>query len=343
MKNRVHPFYEKNRECLGNILPLNTPFTVFIDLSEVCNFRCNYCFRSNTSLKQYGYALQNNLMNWETFIRTIEQIEEFPCEVKKISLSGHGEPLCNKLLPEMVKYIKRKGIKALIEIHTNAALLNEEYVKALLDSQIDKINISLQGMSSRKYKEICQANIDFEDYYNKLKLLFQNRTNTTINIKIADIALEKNEKELFYEKFEKIADNIYIEEIVPLWESLDYSGLVDKNKFNQNKFGQEINYQKSCSFTFYTLFITPNGDIYPCTQPLVALKLGNIYSTTLKNAWNSQLRQDFLINHLKYGRQTIENCNDCYIAQNSIMTKEDSINEYTEEILGRLWRGNSYD
>jgi hypothetical protein len=68
------------------------------------------------------------------------------------------------------------------------------------------------------------------------------------------------------------------------------------------------------------------------------LLLGNVQNKNLYECWNSKERTDFLKQHVKYGRVSIDDCKDCYIAQNSIMTKEDSLNDYLEEINTRMER-----
>jgi MoaA/NifB/PqqE/SkfB family radical SAM enzyme len=34
------------RAKLSEVLPLDTPFVVHIDVSSVCNFKCKFCFHS---------------------------------------------------------------------------------------------------------------------------------------------------------------------------------------------------------------------------------------------------------------------------------------------------------
>lgn len=334
MEQKIQSFFQRERVCLGKVLPLDTPFNIFIDISEVCNFKCKYCFRGDKNIKEYGYALNNNLMSWETFVKVIDQIEHFPNPIKKISLSGHGEPLCNKLLPRMVDYIKGKGINAVVEIHTNASLLDKDFCDQLINCGIDKVNISLQGISATKYKEVCKVEIDYEKFYDNLKYFYENRRKTIINIKIADIALDENEKEKFYEQYCLIADHVYVEKIVPLWKEITYNKELNSNQ--ENKLGEKIEYQSSCALSFYSLVIAPDGTIYPCTQPLMSFNLGNIAEKSLIEVWNGEQRISFLKKQLEQGRNNICDCKDCYIAQNSIMSKEDSINGYSEEILSRL-------
>lgn len=326
------PSYDKRRQVLGKVYPLVSPFTVILDASEACNFKCSYCFRSGDKPEAWGdYAKKKNNMNWETFIKAVEQVMEFPEQVKMISLSAHGEPLCNRRLPDMVRHIKAQGFGGRVSIHTNASMLDEQYALDLADSGIDKIVVSLQGLDSATYKEVCGFELDFERFYNNIKLLYEHKkSNTVLNIKIMDVAVgERQEK--FYELFSQIADTVFVEKTVPIWKELGDKTHPDTMR---NKYGGEFPYQECCPLIFNTLLVTPDGDVYPCTQIISKECLGNINTRTLLEMWNSLERKELLRRQLTLDAP--ETCNGCYIRQNSIFAEEDMIDSYREEILERL-------
>lgn len=332
----IKPSFDTNRQVLGEILPLDTPFTVIVDSSELCNFRCQYCFRADDDKSKWGYAKDNRMMEWDTFVRIIDQIQEFPQTVRQISLSNHGEPLTNRKLPEMVKYIKKQGINSRVSIHTNAALLNEEYAKDLADSNIDRIIVSLQGLSSQKYEEVCKAKINFDTFYHNLSVLYRHKKNTQIYYKIMDVALNDGEEDKFYEMFSPISDRVYVEKMVPIWKDVDleFAGKKSSKDVIYNKYGDGFIKQGCCPLIFHTIVVDTLGDVYPCTQLLTPYVLGNIKNHTLLELWNSKERKELLIRQCENNNPEI--CKDCYILQNSIFAKEDMIDEYREEILKRL-------
>ena len=324
----IKPSYDTNRQLLGKILPLSTPFTVIVDSSECCNFECSYCFRSDKNKENWGYAKQPLLMEWSVFQEIAHQMKKFPQKVKHVSLSNHGEPLCNPNLPEMVKYLKQNDICERVSIHTNASLLTESLIDRLVDARIDKVVVSLQGMSAQKYSEVCHAKIDFENFIEKLRIFYRKKTNTKLCIKVADIAVYGQEQEC-YQTFSPIADSVYVEKIVPIWKNLHL-----KNAEMQNKYGEFFLAQQCCPLIFHTIVVSPIGDVYPCTQLLTPFNLGNIQKTTLLDIWTSEQRKKLLMEQC----QDIQPdwCKDCYILQNSIFSKEDMIDDYRYEILDRL-------
>lgn len=338
--NKIKPSFDENRSILGKLFPLRTPFTVILDSSEICNFKCNYCFRSDSNKKAWGYAISNDLMSDDIFYKAVEQIQKFPDDLKQISLSHQGEPLFNKKIPERVRYIKGKRIKGRVSIHTNGSLLTPDYAVDLVESGIDRIIISLQGITQKKYKDTCDYNMDMEFFYDTLKLMYERKKNTQICIKVMDIALDDGEAEYFYEKYAEVADRVFIEHAIQIWEEKDYSkvsksyGLQNIDKMSTNKYGNNFPTQYCCPIIFNTIVVLPNGDVYPCTQLLTPYKLGNINEESLEQLWNGDKRKKLLIDQCKQNLPDV--CKVCGIRQNSIYSEEDMIDNYRMDILERL-------
>lgn len=324
--------YSQDRNVLGKVLPLDTPYTVLIDISDSCNLRCKYCFRYDTSIGAEDYR-KNRLMDWETFQIVVEQLKEFPSQIKRIALSHHGEPLCNRKLPQMVSYIKNAGLTGRTEIHTNGLLLDKQYIEELCEAGIDRVVISLQGLDGDAYYKECGVKIDFERFYYHLKYFYQKKRDTQIHIKIVDEAVG-DERDRFYEMFSPIADRVFVESVVPLWTDSDMkTGEVEKNKY-----GDTFKVQQCCPLVFYTINVLPDGTIYPCSHIRPPFKLGNVKETTIYEAWNGAQKKTFMKDMLESGRFKMEACKNCYIPQNTVMTPEDSIDAYAEEILERINR-----
>lgn len=252
--------------------------------------------------------------------------------VKTISLSNHGEPLCNRNIPDMVRYIKNQGITSKISIHTNAAMLDEEYAKDLADSNIDSIVISLQGLKEAKYREICKAQINFDEFYHNLEVLYENKKIRKFVIKLW-IASWIRAKKKFIGAF-LIGDRVYIEHMVPIWKNVELP--MNTKTPVENKYGNRFAKQECCPLIFNTIVVNPLGNVYPCTQLLFPPHiLGNIKEVSLVKLWNSKEREKLLINQCK--GENLEFCADCYIIQNSISSEENMIDDYRNEILNRIY------
>ena len=328
--------YNTERLCLGEKLPLNTPLSVIFDLSERCNFKCNYCFRSGEKNESWGYVAKNELMTLEVFETVVKQISQFPQPIKVVSLSGHGEPLYNPNIIKMTNLLRESTAVERIEMHTNASLLTEESIIKIQKAGFSRIVVSLQGLDSSTYEHVCGVKINWEKFYNNLKKLYENKEdNLKIHIKISEAALDKNhysrDEEKFYTLFGNIADSIFIEKVTPLWKNIKFEIDETKNKFGENP--RQINY---CPIVFYKIWVAPNGEMYPCTALPPPMSLGNIRDTSLQNAWNSMERRKFLIEHLHLDRHNYSPCVGCFVPINTVVSEKDFIDPYKEEILRRL-------
>lgn len=93
------PPMSPDRKPLHTLLPLDSPLTLYIDPSDVCNFRCQFCF-------QHFSHIPHNIMSLDLFKKIARDMQEFPQSVKMVHLHANGEPLLNKHIPEFVRILK---------------------------------------------------------------------------------------------------------------------------------------------------------------------------------------------------------------------------------------------
>lgn len=334
MNADISPGFGKTRVQLNEVLPLETPFTLNIVPSTICNFKCSYCVHSLDKLNFKERNFNPSLMDWETFILAIEQVKKFPQKLKVISLTGNGESMCNKNLPDMVKYIKKANITERIEFITNGSLLTGETTTKLIASGLDCIRISIQGLSSEKYKSVCGMEIDFNNFIKEIKFLYENKKNCKIFIKIIDIALEEHEEEKFYNLFGDICDRIFIEKVMPVFHGVDYSSMIKENQV-MDRYGKIHKKRIVCPQSFFTLTVWPNGDIYPCDVLDDPISLGNINHISLEEVWNGDKRRKFLMMQLNKDRMKNSICNNC-CAPDDVSQPDDDLDEHTEKLKERF-------
>lgn len=328
---KILPSFSQQRQILGEICPLDTPFTVLLDTADKCNFKCFFCFRGNPEQFECGDYGKNELMSWETFTRAVEQLMEFPDQVKQIALSNHGEPLCNRMLPDMIAHIRDSGLTGRTSIHTNASLLTKSLADDLVRSGLGRMVISLEGLDADQYRKNCGVAINFERLVENVAYLYGRKEQMELSIKIIDSALEGRSQQEFFDIFTPIADRVFVEQGVPLWEDVDF----DKTDCS-NKYGERFRYIDICPLVFHSLLVLPSGVIYPCTRLSPPFKLGSVYDMTLKEAWNSEKRRNLLRDMLKVGRGNISVCKQCYIPQNTVYSECDIMDDHREQVLDRL-------
>jgi len=334
MKAEIKPGFGHDRVKLSDAIPLDTPFTLNIVPATVCNFKCNYCLHSLSKEKLADKNFIPGVMNWDVFLRTAEQAKAFPQPLKVISLTGNGEPLCNKRLPEMVAHLKDIKASGRVEFISNGALLNEDTSLQLIEAGLDTIRISIQGLSSEKYFDVCGVRQDFDEFLEKLSFFYKHKGNTKLFVKIIDVALEPGEEDKFYKIFGDISDRVFIEKVMPVFHGVDYSKMI-KEEETVDRYGKAHKKRYVCPQSFFTLSVWPDGEVYPCDVVSDPAYLGNIKDTTLIDIWNGERRREFLRMQLMKKRMQNPVCRNC-CAPDDVSQPEDELDSYAEELMKRF-------
>jgi len=211
MKAKIIPrIFNTPKSKLEEHVPLDTPYSVHIDICSICNFKCNFCFQSDPdAMKKKGYKYGS--MSFELFKKITDDLAEFKHKIRKVKIGLHGEPTLHPELPKMIKYLKSKNVTGIIELFTNGSLLNPKLNRELIAAGLDQVNMSIEGLTAEKYREVTGAALDMEKFVENIRDLYNNRKDCKIYIKIVDINLTKEDKDKFYDTFGDICDEIFIE------------------------------------------------------------------------------------------------------------------------------------
>ncbi len=123
------------------------PKVVFIEVTNRCNLLCETC--------PHTYFQREPLksLSLQEFIRIAEQ---FP-QMKRALLHGIGEPLLNRELPEIIKYLKGRDVEVII--NSNGTLLTPDWQEKLIESGLDQYRCSIDGAKDETYARIRGANL----------------------------------------------------------------------------------------------------------------------------------------------------------------------------------------
>jgi len=310
----LKPNLDSNRQNLADIIPLSHPFTVYIEQTKYCNFKCYYCMHAthdnpDGTFYKAGHELSH--MDFNFYKKLIHQLAELG--IKRIVFSGLGEPLMNPYFSKFVKYAVDANIAERIEVLTNGVLLTPEYTARLIAAGITNINISIQGINAVAYEKVCGAKLDFDQFIKNLTYLYQHKKQAKIYIKTIDAVLKNDEeKKIFFDIFGKISDQIFVEHLVVMQQSMD--NLHEIADASRNLYGQNFDQNRRiCAQCFYFLQAGCDGNVYPCSIPGLGkeFSIGNIKENTLFEIWNGEKRKKHLRTMLEMKKDTIEQCKNC--------------------------------
>jgi MoaA/NifB/PqqE/SkfB family radical SAM enzyme len=330
---------DKNRTVLREAVPLDSPLSMYIEPTRICNFRCFYCMHSTRGVKggaldRTGFELHH--MDMELFAKLVVDIMNFPTVPKRVCFSGLGEPLTNKNLPDMVRMLRNAGFTGRIDVISNGSLLTHEMSDALIAAGISRIQISIQGLTSEKYMEICGTQVDMEVLKDNIRYFYEHKGNAAIYVKIIDSILEnKEQEEQFYEMFGSVCDTIFIEHLVIMEQQMGNHGRnVDTTR---NLMGETVAKRMVCGVMFYFLQVNIDGETFPCSTPGLpnSFSMGCAKNQTLTQIWNDVTRNELIRKNLKDGYATIPACATC---SSCIAIADDSeyLDDCREEILERF-------
>lgn len=212
-----------------------------LSISDVCNFKCGYCLPDGYKINK---ADNRTFINTQEIGRLAKALSELG--VSKIRLTG-GEPTIRKDYLEIIKIIKKNsGIKKTV-ITTNGYKLNK-IAKNLKDSGLDGINISIDSLNSKTFKQITghdRLHEILEGIQELQKLNFK-------NIKINAVLMKGiNDSEKDFKEWSNFIKNNEIDfryiELMQTGDNLDY---FQKYHISANKFVDFLNNDKWIIQTF---------------------------------------------------------------------------------------------
>jgi len=128
------------------------PAYFHLDISNSCNMNCSYCwFHSKTAPdKEYSNEWKKQQIKLGVFKKLVDDLHELKTGL--ILFSGAGEPLTHPDILKMVNYVKKKGV--ILQLFTNALLLDENYAKKFVDANLDEIYCSISAANSNTYRKL---------------------------------------------------------------------------------------------------------------------------------------------------------------------------------------------
>lgn len=319
------------RQNLGDVLPLEAPFIVYLDPCGACNFQCVFC-PCNTSDERK--AERHTIMQWELFERIVNDLEKFNGEIKVIYLFCLGEPLLNPRFSDMVSIIKQKQLCREVRIVTNGSLLTLEMSRKLIAAGVDLVRVSVEALDDAGYQSICKAPVRFQTIWENIATFYRLSRGTTSKIaaKIVNVTI-KNEKDVtrFYQLFEDITDFHYIENVEPRWPEFDMPDVSSNSVSAIQSCYQLGESRRICTIPFTEMAIQANGNVCWCSLDWKEeTKFGNAAHDSIYDLWHSETLRKIQLKHLDRSAYRDTICRFCQ------MKCIDDIDEDISRIRQRL-------
>jgi len=316
----------EQRLDLGAVSPLGTPLVIYVEPSSFCNLECTFCPQHISP-----EAIHKQNMSFDLFKKMIDDLKNFPEKPKLMRFCGLGDSLFNKKFLDMVKYASEANVVEKLELISNGLLLNDKLI-AELPLYLDRIIISLEGLSSEDYVKFTNKKINFNEFVEKLTKLHKVEANCIRHIKIHSASITDDvTKQFFYDTFGNICDEIYIENLVDLWPQMTSNlGSDVGQRFDSG----ELNEVKVCPQIFKSMQVNSDGRVIPCCIDWAGVNIiGDINNEEMKDVWDGKVLKKLRNVHLKGERFDIDPCKGCTMNEYS---EKDNIDDMADAIYKKV-------
>ena len=290
---------------LSEAIPLPAPFTLYIEPTNVCNFRCEMCPESFPDYaEQAGYY---GRMPMDLYEKILSDLKHWGQRLKVIRFFHEGEPLLNPDLEMMVLKAHLANAADRLEVFTNGSMLREHRAARMPMCGLTYIRVSFYGVNDQQYKERTgKAGYTFDEIVRNVRTLRRYRDaagGSDLEIHAQLIGGTEDEERFLRSTLDGIADRVDRKQLHN-WGSVD-SRLV--------QLGQEAKTDRAvCPQPFMYSVVKANGDVTVCCVDWAGkLVVGNVQTESLREIWEGQRLRELQNTHLRGRRANFPICRDC--------------------------------
>lgn len=290
IKNRflLNADYLRRKEFVRGL-----PNEVTIELTNNCNLQCIMCPRHKMK-RNKGY------MEFPLFKKIIDEISNY---TEVVDLDMFGESFMHPQIFDMIKYCKLKGLDTIL--HTNMTLVESEISNKLVDSGLDMVVISIDGITEKTYESI-RIGADFE------KVILN--TNTFLRLK-------KKKPYAIVQMIYMTRNSGEVSEFISFWRNkkVDFVRIrpyenIDHEIIYLNALGfKKLVKSRPCIQLWRKMFVCWDGTVVPCCDDYDNISvLGDAKKDSLRKIWNNESYSILRKKHIMNERIDIPLCKSCF-------------------------------
>ncbi|MEK7817855.1 MAG: radical SAM/SPASM domain-containing protein [Actinomycetota bacterium] len=273
------------------------PSRINIEPTNQCNLRCNMCPRQyqTREVGEIDFALFEKIAG--------EVSRHAPAEVR---LHKDGEPLMASRIFELIECIKTVAPSTLLNMDTNALLLDEEKSEKILDSRLDVLLFSVNAATAATYKKV-RGSVKFEQMVANIERFLAMRKERgyvwpRVKVQLIVMADTRDEIAMFKERWrEHDVDVLLIPAINWGGYRPDVGSLMSMPRRRY-----------PCTFLFNSFSINWDGKVSFCNVDFDHLGvIGDLNEQTIEEIWSGPEFARYRELHRKGRWDEIDLCRDC--------------------------------
>lgn len=311
---------------------LEVPDVGWFFANNVLVKNCTFCPTAYHEFPEIA-GRYNGIMKLDLFKKIIDDLDDFDDPIKVLRLYKDGEPFLNKRLADMIRYAKLSGRVDYIDTTTNGSLITPERLGPVLEAGLDKINISVDGMTEETYLAVTKAKFDFARFVRNVKWLYANKGDCEVVVKTIGDILTPDQRQEFYGIFGDHCDRIFVENLAPCWPQFDtekHTGVT----ITKGIYQQPISDTDVCPYIFYGYSVNADGLVSSCFVDWGRkLIIGDVREQSMLEIWNSDKMNELRLQHLEGKRRQNPVCGSCGQVSHCL---PDNIDAHRVELLDRM-------
>lgn len=283
------------------------PRRVTIETIFGCNARCVMCPIDLPSRRKKG------IMPPALFKHIVDSLLPYRGHLQMMDLFGLGEPLLDPHIFERIRYVKARGFRQ-VGISTNSQLLDVGKQRQLLESGIDNVICSIDGVRKETHESI-RRRTSFEKVVENTRSAIRMRDagNYRTRFVIRFIRQEANRGE--WEAFKAYWRAVISPErgdFITVYDAHTWGGLVPGVGTEGVSRGTAIR-KPACRDIFQVLYILANGSVPLCRQDWLhpRFNFGNVRTRPPLEIFNDRRFQRIRQLHLDGDRDRLPMCRVC--------------------------------
>ena len=288
------------------------PLSVSIEPTTSCNLRCPECPSGLRSFTRPTGMLQERVFS--------KVIDELAPVLTNLTFYFQGEPYLNPKFLEMVRYASKKNI--FTSTSTNAHYLNDEQARQTVESGLDRLIVSIDGVSQNTYEQyriggqlskVVEGTKNVIAWKRKLK-------SRTPHVVFQFLVVRANEHDI--PRLHQLAKEMGVDEVklktAQIYDYENGSPLIPENpkysryeKAENGLFKAKNPLLNQCWKMWSSCVITWDGQVVPCCFDKDAKHvMGDVTKQSFVEIWKSEPYQQFRQSILR-SRSEIEICKNC--------------------------------
>lgn len=291
-----------------------------------CNARCVMCALT------FGSSRPKGIMTKRMFKSVVDSLVPYSGSIDKTDLFAMGEPMLDPHIFERIRYVRDGGFKN-VAISTNADLLNDSKQRKLLETGIETVIFSIDGINKKTHESI-RPGVMFENVISNCQSIIRKRDkgNYKTRFLMRFIRQESNSPE--WEEFRAFwrlrLSPVKGDRLIKYDVNTMGGAVFSKAELVGDRIDQHIE-ELPCHQVFDRLIVLSDGTVPLCCEDTPKAKniMGNVKDDSAINIFNGKSFRRMREIHRNGQKNSIPVCENC-----TMLYSEANIEFVREKVYG---------